>query len=207
MKNFLGVDVPNQVFDFNENIHKMQSILINSEILFDSHVIGFQVFASVAGKFILKYAIHDYCGATIKCGDYFKNNRDYSKIGSIKTVDQFILVQGYNRIIFKNPLFLTKGTLFLIEPSTSQIAVQNSFNYPFEDYYIENNFLYPLNDVSNSRFYFNVLIKEEFYQKSIFFSKRVQLEGEKKEFNFSASLMNQNITKTVNILATNCIKF
>lgn len=206
MTNKLGVKVPAVLNVSLSYAAAIDTFLLNTELPFDATMLGFEVYGAVAGKINIRSVKFSYCGTTIKCGEYFRNNHDFVNKGSTNSINGFNFVAGYNYISLGTPRALTKGTMILARVDSGAVALDTSNNYAYDDLYDLNQYLYPVNDQNNTRLYLNIIIDRYFYRSSIFISKILLLNETIINSNLTWKMSDSSIESTTKISLTNCKK-
>lgn len=194
---YFGTSISPNHKDYNPVIASGYFLLTNTEIKFDSKIIGFEMFAKQAGTIKISLVKFSTCGVKISCGEHFET------VNTATAIDvahwNFTLTIGLNKILLNNVYSVQKGYLIKIDLSyTARLSYDESGMAPYSDYILSSTTLTRLNQIKNYRFYFKIMTEKKFYVTNYQLIHRYPKIG---VYNATLSLLNNRTisTKKVNI--------
>lgn len=102
------------------------------------------------------------CGKINSCKSFFAQNPFDT---TITTANEWIytIVQGYNKFIFDQPLYVYKGSFLYLTQTSGKIAIDTSNTIDYSDLVWQNTIYSKFNEFQNWRFYLNALNNYTFY--------------------------------------------
>ncbi|CAF0822012.1 unnamed protein product [Brachionus calyciflorus] len=141
-------------------------LLINTEAKFSSILYGIRFIASNSGSIFFQIvSFGSICGNLKSCSEYLSLNRNTNGMYNLYS-STLVVKKGLNVIMFENAIKLPKGSIILVDMTSSNIRLlcDESGSVPYSDFSINQSVLNMLYPSRNLKIYFNLLIENEFYE-------------------------------------------
>lgn len=174
---------------------------MNTEFKFDTSLIGFEFYVSVAGSLYIQLrSFNTICGPKILCSDTFGQSLTLPTFQSYDTWT-YTVTQGYNQIFLLKPIPVRKGWFIYLDLFNylTKIELDPVESY-YSDYFLSGTVLSRMNRYKNNRLYFNTITEQSYYESLVFYPYKFQNTGV-----FNITVRNLNSTDTSNSLLFNVV--
>lgn len=169
-------------------------LLTNTEIKFNTALVGVNFLASNSG--FIRFGLVSFgnkCENYTSCSKYLDSNRSLSGLQNL-TFWNYTVEQGLNPIIFDQAIRVSKGSMILVDLSSSNVRLlcDTSDNSMYSDYSINGSTLNKLYPTKNWKIHFNVLVENEFYETFHFLEHKYNMSN---NYSLKVKIVDRNLTQ------------
>ncbi|CAF0982212.1 unnamed protein product, partial [Brachionus calyciflorus] len=173
-------------------------LLINTEVKFPSILYGIKFISSNSGSIFFQIvSFGSICGILNSCSEYLTLNQTTNGMNNVNS-STLVVKKGLNVIMFENAIKLPKGSIILVDMTSSNIRLlcDESGSVPYSDFSINQSVLNMLYPSRNLKIYFNLLIETEFYETIHHFEYSYK---QRENFKLIGNIKDKNISIEKNI--------